>query len=203
MDVPTPFYYPDIPNPIEEGKVSAVRKRLLRRVQVSGLVPTDVAIGFIVAGIDVDPVHDCYFGLPYYLVIAGALSLSIATLNALNSFVVSRMVGDNVISVREMRVIAALEGLGKVMVLLEFICLFGGLVYIYSNLKGWQFLEPKDKDTYCIFGEVVFSSVFVGMTNLFLAMGIAARIFIWFESRRVKKEMERRNAEEAASRTDF
>ena len=88
MDVPTPFYYPDIPSPIEEGKVSAVRKRLLRRVQVSGLVPTDVAIGFIVAGIDVDPVHDCYFGLPYYLVIAGALSLSIATLNALNSFYV-------------------------------------------------------------------------------------------------------------------
>ena len=113
------------------------------------------------------------------------------------------MVGDNVISVREMRVIAALEGLGKVMVLLEFICLFGGLVYIYSNLKGWQFREPEEKDTYCIFGEVVFSSVFVGMTNLFLAMGIAARIFIWFESRRVKKEMERRNAEEAASRTDF
>ena len=88
MDVPTPFYYPDIPSPIEEGKVSAVRQRLLHCVQVSGLAPTDVAIEFIVAGIDVDPVHDCYFGLPYYLGVTGTLSLSIANLNALNSLVV-------------------------------------------------------------------------------------------------------------------
>ena len=38
------------------------------------------------------------------------------------------------------------------------------------------------------------------MTNLFLALGIAARVFIWFESRRAKREVERRKAEEAASR---
>ena len=89
MDVPTPFYYPDTPSPIEEGKVSAVRQRLLHCVHVSGLVPTDMDIGFIMAGIDVDPVHDCYFSLPYYLVVTGTLSLSIANLIALNSFVVS------------------------------------------------------------------------------------------------------------------
>ena len=68
--------------------LSAVRQRLLHCVQVSGLAPTDVAIEFIVAGIDVDPVHDCYFGLPYYLGVTGTLSLSIANLNALNSLVV-------------------------------------------------------------------------------------------------------------------
>ena len=69
-------------------RLSAVRQRLLHCVQVSGLAPTDVAIEFIVAGIDVDPVHDCYFGLPYYLGVTGTLSLSIANLNALNSLVV-------------------------------------------------------------------------------------------------------------------
>ena len=171
MDVPTPFYYPDTPSPIEEGKVSAVRQRLLHCVHVSGLVPTDMDIGFIMAGIDVDPVHDCYFSLPYYLVVTGTLSLSIANLIALNSFVVSWMVGDNVISVRKMRVIAALEGLGKVMVLFEILCFSGGLVYMYSNLKGWQYEDPMDRDTYCIFGEVVFSSVFVGADQCVLCHG--------------------------------
>ena len=81
------------------------------------------------------------------------------------------MVGDNVISVREMSVIAALEGLGKVMVLFEILCLSGGLVYIYSNLKGWQYEDPTDRDTYCIFEEVVFSAVFVGADQYVLCHG--------------------------------
>ena len=110
------------------------------------------------------------------------------------------MVGDKVISVRDKKVIRALQGLGKVMYLLEGLCLFGGLFYIYGNLGGWQYEDPTNRDTYCVFGEVVFAAVFVGMTNLFLALGMAARVFIWFESRRAKREVERRKAEEAASR---
>ena len=110
------------------------------------------------------------------------------------------MVSDKVISMRDKRAIRALQGLGKVMYLLEGLCLFGGLFYIYGNLGEWQYEDPTDRDTYCVFGEVVFAAVFVGMTNLFLALGIAARIFIWFESKRAKKEVERRKAEEAASR---
>ena len=62
------------------------------------------------------------------------------------------------------------------------------------------FLIKHNACTYCVFGEVVFAAVFVGMTNLFLMLGIAARIFIWFEGRRAEKEVERRRAEKAASR---
>ena len=109
------------------------------------------------------------------------------------------MVDNNMISVREKRVIATLAGLGKIMILLEGLCLFGGLFYIYGNLKGWQYMDPT-MPNYCVFGEVVFSAVFVGLANVFLTMGIAARIFIWFESRWAKKEMERREAAEALSR---
>ena len=112
----------------------------------------------------------------------------------------SREVGDKVISVRDKKVIRALQALGKVMYLLEGLCLFGGLFYIYGNLGEWQYEDPTNRDTYCVFGEVVFAAVFVGMTNLFLVLGIAAHIFIWFESRRAKREVERRKAEEAASR---
>ena len=119
---------------------------------------------------------------------------------SIHRIVVSRMVGDKVISERDKKAIRALQGLGKVMYLLEGLCLFGGLFYIYGNLGDWQYEDPTDRDTYCVFGEVVFAAIFVGMTNLFLALGIAARVFIWFESRRAKREVERRKAEEAASR---
>ena len=110
------------------------------------------------------------------------------------------MVGDKVISVRDKKAIRALQSLGKVLYLLEGLCLFGGLFYICGNLGEWQYEDPTDRDTYCVFGEVIFAAVFVGMTNLFLVLGIAARVFIWFESKRAKKEVERRKAEEAASR---
>ena len=112
----------------------------------------------------------------------------------------SREVGDKVISVRDKKAIRALQSLGKVLYLLEGLCLFGGLFYIYGNLGGWQYEDPTDRDTYCVFGEVIFAAVFVGMTNLFLVLGIAARVFIWFESKRAKKEVERRKVEEVASR---
>ena len=167
---------------------------------MSGLVPIAVANGMLVVGVNVDPVLDCHFGLAFYLIVAGTLSLAMVILNAINRIVVTRMVSDNMISVREKKVIRAIEALGKFMMLLEGLCLFGGLFFIYGNLKEWQYTDPRDKDTYCVFGEVVFSAIFVGMTNLFLGLGIAARVFIWFESRRAKKEIERRNLEEAASR---
>ena len=200
MDVPPTLNDPNVATPVEEDRIAAVRQKLLGRVNKSGLVPTAVANGMLVVGINVDPVLDCHFGLTFYLIVAGTLSLSMVILNAINRYVVSRMVADNVISVREKRVIRALEVLGNFLMLLEGLCLFGGLFYIYGNLGGWQYTDPRDRDTYCVFGEVVFSAIFVGMTNLFLGLGIAARVFIWFESRRAKKEVERRNAVEAASR---
>ena len=200
MDVPTTLNDPNVPTPVEEGNVAAMRQKLLDRVNVSGLVPIAVANGMLVVGVNVDPVLDCHFGLTFYLIVAGTLSLAMVILNAINRIVVTRMVSDNMISVREKKVIKAIEALGKFMMLLEGLCLFGGLFFIYGNLKEWQYTDPRDKDTYCVFGEVVFSAIFVGMTNLFLGLGIAARVFIWFESRRAKKEIERRNLEEAASR---
>ena len=84
MDVPATLNDPNVPTVLEDSEVASVRQRLLNRVNVSGVVPTAVANGMLVVGMNVDPVLDCHFGLTYYLVIAGTLSLSKVILKAIN-----------------------------------------------------------------------------------------------------------------------
>ena len=84
MDVPATLNNPNVPTVLEDAEVASVRQKLLDRINVSGIVPTAVANGMLVVGMNVDPVLDCHFGLTYYLVVAGTLSLSMVILNAIN-----------------------------------------------------------------------------------------------------------------------
>ena len=84
MDVPNSFSNPDVPTPLEKGRVSEVRQRLFDRINVHGIVPAAVANGMLVVGMNVDPEKDCHFGLTYYLVVTGTLILGMVILNGIN-----------------------------------------------------------------------------------------------------------------------
>ena len=198
MDMPpnmTTLNDENVATPVEEGKVAEVRQKLLGRAMTSGLVPAAVANGMLLVAINMDIEKDCDFGLTYYLMVTGILSLSLLIHNVICKIFVMRMISDNVVAVHEKKVVLALRTLGNLLLLLEGLSLSGGLFYIcWIASSGWQYKKPEKKN-YCVFGEVVFTAIFVGMANLFIGLGIAARRFICHQSKQVQKEVERRNAD--------
>ncbi len=150
---------------IHLSKETKLKRALTKRVVPSSLIPLATGTGMLVLGSHktVGPHGDCSFGLPDYLVYAGATSTSLAIVGIAGKYILEWILADQYLTWGEKKILSLLEYLGLFLGVLQVAIIMIGAVVIYPQLPYWQH-DYKNLPNYCDYAMVVFSTIFITCT---------------------------------------
>ena len=160
-------------------KMQKRRDKLMGKVVPVALLPIATSNGMLVIGAGLktdgsDP--DCFFDLPRYLVIGGAVSLSMVVLAVVVKHVMDWVLADPKMTPAGVQVARFLDGLSKFMALVQIGVLGAISAVLLPNVMEVSYDKTSDK--YCNYGAVVFSSVLMAICWFFILFLIVSYIYI-------------------------
>lgn len=149
------------------------KSNLLSKVVPISVIPMATANGMLILGTKYSSDEDCYFGLANFLIVAGSISLGMTILGVVSRNMLEWFTYDKLVTRIEAFFIKFLEVLGLLMSLGQILILFAGLVLMLAHLPRLQW-NDANKENYCNFGIVVYTTVFFGMCNSIVVLGLVA-----------------------------
>ena len=160
-----------------EEQINLKKSGILATVVPGSIMPAASAAGFLIFGARPSP---CFFPLKLYMVIAGALSLSIPVMGVVFKRMLDCMLSDKMINQAEAVILKLMEWVGMLAVVSELAIIIAGSVVIMPNLGKWQYDNEDETDTYCDFGLVMFSLSLLIICWTFILLEICFYVFIKF-----------------------
>ena len=129
--------------------------------------------------------YDCFFPLPQYLVVGGAVSLSMVVLAVVAKRVMEWVLSDAKMTRAGWHITKGLDWLGMFMAWVQVAVLIALSAILFPNIMELSY-DPES-DNYCNYGAVVFTSFLLGMCWFFIIVLIVAYLYIfWNRSTKIE-----------------
>ncbi len=166
-----------LPRPEDSERVfNAKKARLMARVVPMTLIPLSSANGMLVVGSGLKEKTDCYFPLMHFLLIGGAVSLSLVVMAVASQHMFEWILYDRVITRTGQWLMAVLRWLGTGLALVQILMIVAGSILIFPEYRRVSY--DRTSDMYCNEGAVIFSTFLLVMCWVFIAFAGACYVYI-------------------------
>ncbi len=179
-----------IPHTDDPDRVFQVKKaRLMGRVLPMTLIPLSSANGMLVIGSGLknsDAQKDCYFPLMEYLIIGGAVSLSMVVMAVASKHILEWILFDKIVTRVGSALLKALRYMGMLLAFLQVGIIVVGTALLFPEMSTLSY--DKHDPHYCAEGPVVFTFFIISMCWVFALFAAVCYVYIhYFEGYRRRR----------------
>ena len=161
------------------------RQEILREILPASLVPSATGTAFLVIG---SRPNQCFFPLALYLVVAGAISLSIPVLAAVFRIIYRKIYKDDRVDSLEAAFLTIMKHFSTAIVIIEVLILLLGVIVIFPNLSKWQYEDPSQTETFCELSLLIFTLTFMVGCWSFMILFSSIYIIIYATNKLISKK---------------
>ncbi len=182
----------DMPTARDSRMLFAAKKgNIITKVVPLSLVPISTSNGMLFLGSQLhfstdEDQGDCFFPLPEYIVVTGAVSLSLVVMGVMSRHVVDWVMDYHRVNYGHAQLIRFMEVTGSILALAQAALLMGGTVLLLPQFHLIETKKPKEGEKrspfYCDYHLVMYTSIFLAMSWLFVLFAAAVFLYVMMDN---------------------
>ena len=172
----------------DSSEVSKAKKsRYMNRIVPMSLIPLATSNAMVFIGGKIRSVNDCFFTLGDFLVISGAISLSLVVLAVVSKWEFEWIFGRRKgVTPWARKVLMMLEMLGYLFTFAQVALLFFGTAFVYP--KWEKYSDQKGNENYCKYEPFLFTTFLLTISWFFVIIALICYLYVKCHTRISKKK---------------